>query len=468
MRPLRLLALAIVSSVFLGTGIAVAQGAVAYDESRLVSLYQEYVRNANKGKEDAYLTKRITQERARIRKLADEEIKQVIAPAISLDGSDETALPKAMDRQRSVVSALDERLRERKVDLDILKEEEKKYYLLPGSATGATEEFRLTKTYPELLAKKAILEERITALETALPLQRDRLSKLSYQQSFEQFAFLVSFLSYAAIILFGVILDRLLRRLVIGKIEKKGHRYLVSKVLSAAIYILTGLWLLSKLFSEHPSAVASLAIIGAGIAIAMQDVVKDIVGWAIIIQKRPFALGDRISIGTSTGDVIDIGILRSTMLEVSTTGIFNSLEKTGKTLYFPNSLILKEPVLNYNTTSDFLNAEMQVTISYESNWRKAEQILREVLHGETLPFVEKAKRQQTKRTAHFYSSWEVAGPEVHTDLAPSGVLFTLKFTVPIGQRRDVVTRLSRTILERFKAAHDINLAFNTIRVVGGK
>jgi small-conductance mechanosensitive channel len=465
MRSARLLSLALVLQILLGTAVVHAETAVTYDESRLTSLYQSYLK---KNQDDPYLEKLIANERSRIRAQANTEAKDIVSPANTTEPTDTTSLPTAIERERSVVNALEENLNERKVDLDLLNEEEKKCYSTPGKdACPATDQFRLTKTYPELLAKKAVLEERIAAFNTALPLQRDRQAKLMQEQSLDQFAFLLSFLGYAAILIGGIILDRILRRIIVGKFEQKGHRYLISKIITTVIYLLVVLWLLSKLFSEHPGAVASLAIIGAGIAIAIQDVVKDIVGWAIIFHKRPFTLGDRVCIGTSTGDVIDIGILRSTMLEVSTTGIFNSLERTGKTLYIPNSMILREPVLNYNTTSDFLNAEMQVTISYESNWRKAEQILREVLHGETLPFVEKAKRQQTKRTAHFYSSWEVSEPEVHVDIATSGILFTLKFTVPIGQRRDVVTRLSRTILERFDAAQDIDLAFNTIRVIGG-
>jgi small-conductance mechanosensitive channel len=214
--------------------------------------------------------------------------------------------------------------------------------------------------------------------------------------------------------------------------------------------------------------VASLAIVGAGIAVALQNVVKDVVGWMIVVQRRLFTLGDRVSIGPNTGDVIDIGLLRTTMLEVSVAGLFNAHERTGKTLYVPNSLILSEPLLNYNTTSDFMSVEMKVTVSYESDWKKAESILKEVLMAETAEYAEQARRQQRKRTALFYTAWEVSEPEVHVDLDSSGILFTLKFTVPIGKRRSTVTSLSRSILEHFGAQYDVNIAFNTIRIVGGE
>ncbi len=436
-----------------------------YDETRLTMLFDAYVK---KHQSDAYLEKRIIDERTKVRSQADQEVQSIVAPASSVDTSDKTALPKALDSQKSIISSLQERQKEHKVDLSLLKDEENTYYTSTGSSAGPSDTYRLTTSYPQLLAKRAILEERIGAIADALPLQQARLSGLQRAQLFDQFAFLFSGLSYVWIILIGVIIDRVMRRMIVGRIEEKGRRYLIAKFLTAAIYVITVLWILSKLFSDHPNALASLAIVGAGIAVALQDVVKDVVGWMIILQRRLFTLGDRISIGEHTGDVIDVSLLRTTMLEVSVAGLFNAHERTGKTLYVPNSLLLKESLLNYNTTSDFMSVEMQVTISYESDWKKAETILKETLNAETAEFTETARRQQRRRTALFYTAWEVSSPEVHVDLAPSGILFTLKFTVPIGKRRTVVTNLSRAILERFGAEYDVNLAFNTIRIIGEK
>ncbi len=468
MTSLRTLSFSLLTLTLLSvSGIAAAESAnFNYDETRLVNLYDAYLK---KHSSDSYLEKRILDERGRVRSEAANEVKQITTPATAFDLNDKTVLPKALDQQRSVVAALEEQLRVHTVDLGLLKDEEGEYYLSPGSATGSnTDASRLTKNYPELLARRAILEERIAAIDDALPLQKSRQTGLEREQIFDQFAFLFSFLSYIGIIVIGAVIERTMRRMIVGRIEEKGKRYLISKILTATIYSIITLWIVSKIFSDHPNALASLAIVGAGLAVALQDVVKDVVGWMIIAQRRLFTLGDRICIGHHTGDVIDVGLLRTTMLEVSVAGPFTAHERTGKTLYLPNSLLLKEPLLNYNTTSDFMSVEMQVTVSYESDWKKAETILKETLAKETAGYAEQARRQQRKRTALFYTAWEVSPPEVHVDLAESGILFTLKFTVPIGKRRSVVTNLARSILEQFGAQYDVNLAFNTIRIIGEK
>lgn len=445
---------------------AMAQQSPVYDERVLIQLYQAQER---RGQPDAYVEKRITEERAKIRTQADKEVRSIVEPATKEEATaDQTALPKAIDRQRAVVTALEENLRDRKVDIDLLSDEEKKYYTGTLFGTGAIDELKTTKSYPELKAKKAILEERISALQAGLTLQSDRLSKLTSDQRLEQFDRLFSGTSYVLILLSAVILDRLLRRRIVKRIQEKNRRYIVAKVMSAGIYAVAIFFILGKLLSEHPGALASLAIVGAGIAVALQDIVKDIVGWMIILQRRLFTLGDRISIGTHTGDVVDIGLLRTMMLEVSVTGPFNAHERTGKMLVIPNSLILREFVLNYNTTSDFMSVEMKVTVTYQSDWESAEKILHSIVIDETEHFVEKARKQQKKRTALFYTAWEVGNPEVHTDLVDSGVLFTLKFTVPIGGRRDTVTKISKRILEEFALAKNIHLAYQTIQVVSEK
>jgi small-conductance mechanosensitive channel len=433
----------------------------AIDESTLVRLYESSLRYP----EDAYLQKRIAEERTRISNLVEKEVQGTIdtlanAPAEG-EGSD---LPKALDRQRKIVATLEEQLQEKEVDLDLLSEEEKAYYLEPIAGTGALEEYRLTRSFPELLAKKAILEEHVAILKASLPLQQERLAKLTKQNRLEQFAVLIRIGITIGILLLIVLLEKTIRTMFLRKIQQHTKRYLLTKLFTFTVYVVAIIWVLTKLFSEQPGILASFAIVGAGLAVSLQDIVKDVVGWFTIMQKRPFSLGDRISIGSFTGDVIDISILRTTLLEVGTSTQSEAWERTGKTLYLPNALLLTRELLNYNTTSDFTKAEMQVTVTYEGDWKKAETILQEILVEETQQFTEKEQRQSEKRTWLFYVSDETKVPQVYTDLASDGVLFILRFSVPVGRRREVISKISQKILEHFEKEPHIELAYRTSRV----
>jgi small-conductance mechanosensitive channel len=434
----------------------------AAGEQTLRSLYTSLARYPG----DAYLEKRIAEERERIRSVFEKEVQDIIdaASAENQEQGGAADLPTALDRQLKLVSTLEERRQEAVVDLDLLAEEEKKYYLEPSAGTGAVEEYRLTQNHPELQAKKAMLEERITALNAALPLQNDRLSKLRTQYRLEQFAVFIQIGITITTIVFIIALERLIRKKLLSRIKKHTSRYLATKFFTVTVYTVAGVWLLSKYFAEHPNVIASFAIVGAGLAIALQDVVKDIVGWLIILQKRPFSLGQRIAIGPYTGDVIDIGLLRTALLEVGTSPL-DTLERTGKTLYIPNALVLTHQVLNYNTTSDFTRSELLLTVTYESNWKKAETILKDILASETNEFAEKEYQQSKKRTWRFYVHPEPRTPQVYMDLGASGIVFTLRFIAPIGMRRNVVTAITRKILERFGKEKSLELAYPTTRVL---
>lgn len=446
------------------TGEAALAQAPTLDISRLTTLYETALQHPD----DTYLQSRIEEERARLRAVINQELTVTIAQIEKeKEGSD---LATGEQRQDRILSFLEEEQQESKVDLSLLQEEEKGVYLAPATATGTIEEYRLTQSHGDLLAKKAVLEERITALESLLPFQQERLQKLHTQQWIERFSLLIRIASIGGMLLAFVLLERFFRSLLVHWFRQPNQRYLFTKIFPSVVYAILTIWILSLVFAHYPSALTSIGIIGAGLVVALQDVVKDIVGWLVIVQRRPFTLGHRIAIGPYTGDVIDISVLRTTLLEVSHPGgtsaasPLDSLERTGKALFVPNSLLLTQPILNYHTTSDYLKAEMQVSITYESDWRKTEQLLHHLIEEETTPYTEEARKQHQHRMWIYHEAKEPTEATVYMEAGASGITFTLRFLIPVGARRLVTTKLTRRILEEF-AEEKIAIAYNTLRVI---
>lgn len=435
------------------------------DDRNLQSLYTQLLRNPD----DTYVQGRIATERQRIRRLVEAELQQTVTPEDEAV-EDVTELPKAVDRQRTIVEGLTERVREYRVDLDLLVTEEGKYYSgevapTPTTSTGAVEQLRLTQTHPELLAKKAVLEERIAATESALLLQEDRLSKLLFDQRVQQFGVFITIGKYILILLVIWFAERSLRTLFFAQIHDAEKRYTYTKFFSAGVYILTTIWLIGVVLNRNPGIISSLAIVGAGLTISLQDIVKDLLGWILIIQNKVFTKGDRVTIGSQTGEVVDIGVFNTKLLEIVTVPGSPVLEHTGKILSSPNALVLTQQVINHNTTSDFVKAEVTFDLTFESNWRKAEGILQKILEEVTGSFTEREHLQHAVRTRLFYISRAAGKPRVFMDIAADGIAFTLRFTVPIGDRRIVVTEITKRVLDAFAAESDIELAYKTTRSI---
>jgi len=440
--------------------VVAVQGAVfTIDEGRIMKLYDTYLASNRK---DTLTEKKIAAEREKVRTAIGNELNALVSAAQAGSGM---TLAQTVERQRGLVKSLEDQQDATEIDLDLLQEEESRYFSFASSSSSgenvppSIDESRIVSSYPELLAKRLILEERDNALTSILSVQEERLKKLSFQQKIDQVTTLAGIGKYVIIILLVFIVERFIRMTFLTRIENRNRRYAAMKIFTATTYVVMVVWLIAQLSSEHPGFVTSFAIIGAGVAIALQDIIKDFFGWLVIVQKRMFALGQRITIGPYTGDVIDISPLRTTLMEVHNSSS-PDIGRFGQTLYLPNSFFLREPILNFHATSDFVEAEINLVVSSESSWKEADRILREILHAETDQFTDRARRQTVSRTQHFYVSQDALGARVFMEAGPRGIVFTLRFLVPIGERRLTITKLTGMILDKFAEANPkIELVF---------
>ncbi|TSC79623.1 MAG: MscS mechanosensitive ion channel [Candidatus Peregrinibacteria bacterium Gr01-1014_25] len=412
--------------------------------ARLQQLYTEQLAHPS-----ASIEQRIAKERARVRTLIDDELNVFINESLR-SGGDPADVAQAITRQRTLVDALESQLNEAKVDLSLLREEEDVY---TRGGVPAQRDTVLTGSHQELLARSAFLEERVASLEFFLIPQRERLQKLEAQERWTQFSLTFSLLTIALVIIAVIALERFIRARVLIRIPDASRRYTVRKVTGGVIYAVLVLWVLHQLSDDFPGIVTSFAIIGAGLAVALQDVVKDIVGWSLVVQGRHCKIGDRVAVGPWSGDIVDIGLLRTVLLDAQgqppVPGGSIEVARVGKTLSVPNALFLTQPLLNYSAVSDFVRMEIVLTVPYDSDWRKAESLLRKILEERTAATSEMARHQQRVRLRHLYISEDLPGPMVYVDLTPAGVQFSLRSFVPLRERRVVISAINREILEAF-------------------
>jgi small-conductance mechanosensitive channel len=452
---LSLLGLALFLAPFSGQA-ADASTRLNVDLSYLTRLYQAQLR-VGEGKSPS-IERQILSERSKIRGDADDQVNDLIN-AMSRESTGSTLnVNQAISEQQNLVSALETRKESIVVDLSLLTTERQEIY---GSGSGSVtaDTARITQTLPELLARKASLEEQSQSFDFFLRLENDRLQKLQWQQRVQQFSLLITIAKYVLLALIVILLERFIRLRFLLRIQNASTRYIVMKAFTAFVYITAILWAITRLTGEYPQILTSLAIFGAGVAFSIQDVLKDIVGSLIIIQRRLFTLGQRVTIGAYTGDVVDIGLLRTTLVEVNNT-LNPDIARMGQILTLPNSMVLTQPVVNYHTTSDYVDGQFSMTVTYDSDWKRAKEIMEELLHEETQTAIDRARLQQLGRMRQFYSSHEPQGARVFMEPGAIGIVLTLQFLVPIGQRRTFITRLSGLIFEKFSKEKNIKLALD--------
>ena len=156
-----------------------------------------------------------------------------------------------------------------------------------------------------------------------------------------------------------------------------------------AIIFVSRIW-----FQEFSSILAYLGILSAGLAIALQDVLKNFTGWMFIIWRKPFVIGDRIEIGKFAGDVIDIRIFQFSLLEIG--NWVKADQSTGRIIHVPNGMIFTEPLYNFFSGFNYIWSEVSVLLTFESNWKKAKTILQKIADSNALHLSEPRKRRITE------------------------------------------------------------------------
>lgn len=210
------------------------------------------------------------------------------------------------------------------------------------------------------------------------------------------------------------------------------------------------------------SLLTYLGLVSAGIAIALQDPIVDLAGWLFIVSRRPFVMGDRIQIGELLGDVVDIRIFQFSMLEIGG-GRINAEQSTGRIIHVPNGEVFKKAVINTHQGLPYIWNEIDVMITFESDWRRAKSLLMEIVE-QLAPDVSQAAQQYLRQVdKRFVINYGNVKPTVYTRVGESGVIFSLRYMVDPRRRRGSEQTIWEAILASFDKHNDIDFAYPTRR-----
>ncbi|MEM0951904.1 MAG: mechanosensitive ion channel family protein [Cyanobacteria bacterium P01_H01_bin.74] len=224
-----------------------------------------------------------------------------------------------------------------------------------------------------------------------------------------------------------------------------------------------GIVLVSRIWFAGIQAIATfLGLFSAGLAFALQAPLVSLAGWAFILWRKPFSLGERIEIGTLRGDVIDQRLFSFTLLELG--NWVDADQTTGRMIYIPNGRVFSENICNYSKGFQFIWHEMPVLLTFESNWRKALCLLEGITTTHAMQFSEGAESQIKKAAEKMMLNFKSLSPKVYVSVQDSGVLLTIRILCTPHQRRDLSENIWKAILDEFAGCDDIDFAYPTQRV----
>ena len=264
----------------------------------------------------------------------------------------------------------------------------------------------------------------------------------------------------------GVLLILWLLRSIVLKVvarqtDDSRTRYSWSKGTRYVVYVVGLLWIGRIWFEGIASIATYLGLLSAGLAVALKDPIASIAGWVFIIWRRPFDVGDRIQIGEHSGDVIDQRIFQFTILEIGKW--VDADQSTGRIIHIPNGKVFTEDVANYTKAFTYIWDELKVLVTFESDWKRAKQILTEIVTRQD-DLQEGARQRLREASSRYMIFYNKLTPKVYTSVEESGIALHIRYLTEPRRRRTRDEDLWEAILDAFSVEPAIDFAYPTQRI----
>ncbi len=276
---------------------------------------------------------------------------------------------------------------------------------------------------------------------------------------------LTQLLNIVIILLISYIVRIVLEDIIKKKARTTRERYNMRKISSAFITLIAGGALLVVLFKETTTLIVAYGVFSAGLVIALQDVFRNLAGGIMLLVTRPFNAGDRIQMGESFGDVLDITYFHTTLMEIQEW--VDGDQYTGRIMNVPNSFLLSGTVKNYTRHFSFIWDEARISLIPGSNWKKAQKIIFETVDDLVSIAVMNAKVELLNLEQKYLLTTYDVETQTYVKTENDRIDIYVRYIVNPRQRRKLKNTIIQEIMQAFDAEEDITLGtISSIEVSG--
>lgn len=251
---------------------------------------------------------------------------------------------------------------------------------------------------------------------------------------------------------------------ITGNIKSTDNRYRTRKLLDFTGYFLM-IVLITVIYSDKLGGLTvALGVAGAGIAFALQEVIASVAGWLAILFAGFYKTGDRVQLGGIKGDVIDVSVLRTTLMETGQWvdgDLYN-----GRIVRIANSFVFKEPVFNYSGDFPFLWDEIKIPIQFGSDYEMAKTLFLEIVRDVTASDTSKSAETWKHIVSKYMIENAQTEPMVTLVANDNWVEYTVRYVVNFKRRRttkdELFTRILKAVEDRSPSLKFASATFHLV------
>jgi small-conductance mechanosensitive channel len=283
-------------------------------------------------------------------------------------------------------------------------------------------------------------------------------------------------LTLAAIVIVLVVgwLIRQLLKLAIGTRGGTRFHFWAKQAVSLLLALILVL-VIASIWFDNPARLATVvALVGAGVAFALQRVITAVAGYFVILRGKTFNVGDRIVMGGVRGDVINLSFMQTQIMEMGQPPQVNpgtdpamwvhSRQFTGRIVTVTNDKIFDEPVYNYTHEFPYIWEEMRLPVRYQDDRARAEQILLQAAQRHAITEAQMGEDEVKRLHERFGINVGEIDPRVYWRITDNWLEITVRFLAPDHGIRSIKDAMSREILTELDKAK-IGIASGTYAIV---
>lgn len=255
-------------------------------------------------------------------------------------------------------------------------------------------------------------------------------------------------------IIFGILfgLAELWRRAVIRYVQEPRRRHQFLLIRKFSLWFVVALILAITLAGKLGSIATFAGLLTAGVALALQNVIVAMVGYFFLIGKYGIKIGDRVQVAGTTGEVVDVGLVRFHLMELDSAGT-----PTGRVVAFSNSVVFQPAsgLFKQIPGTSFAWHEVTATVPRQADFTAVRKRLLEAAEGVLQDYLEDIARQyrQMEKTGMLVSE-KALRPKVTLRLSSSSVEVTIRYPVDLQHSADIDARMSRELVTTLEGEAD--------------
>ncbi len=307
-------------------------------------------------------------------------------------------------------------------------------------------------------------EDALTLHQTALIVYKKKVDEIRLRLTDQIMQQAKKAGTIGAALLIILLFVLLFKWLVKRTITDNERFYMANKIINFTFFFLAIIILLFAYIENVSYLVTVLGFASAGIAIAMKDWFMSMLGWLVIVLGGSIHVGDRIRVDKDgkmyVGDVLDISLLRITMLEDITLTTYKHNRRAGRIIFIPNNYIFTDMIANYtHATLKTVWDGIDFTITFNSNHKKAQHIARETAKKYAKGYTDITRKQLNKLRSKYSLKNTNVEPRVYSFIEENGIRISVWYMTNAYATLTLRSTISADILDQIKEEDDIAIAY---------